>query len=211
MILLTPELLSAYPTVKVILTTRDPASWRRSVERTVLHMSRSRKFYWLSYFSADCAAMTRFMYLCDRKVRAIVPADRLLEFKMGQDGWGELCDFLGTEVPEGDFLKLNTSESGSFHEANDAVWRGMALGAFEALCFGSGTCDACWNCRLVEPPISFSFVESDNYRYCYGGSVVSVLAPLLTVFPRMPPSHISNSVPALPLLFSHQLAYATLI
>ncbi len=39
-------------------------------------------------------------------IRKICPKDRLLEFKLGM-GWEELCHFLGTEVPEGSYPKLN--------------------------------------------------------------------------------------------------------
>jgi len=39
-------------------------------------------------------------------IRKICPKERLLEFKFGM-GWEELCGFLGTEVPEGSYPKLN--------------------------------------------------------------------------------------------------------
>ncbi|GAB7355663.1 hypothetical protein MBLNU459_g6374t1 [Dothideomycetes sp. NU459] len=142
--LLTPELLRAYPSAKVILTTRDSASWRRSIKNTVIPISNSTKFRLLSYFSASCAAYMSFVdagaaamdgwsedafIAHGRKVRDVVPADQLLEFRMGQDGWKELCEFLGTETPEGDFLKLNTSESGLFGVVTNQFWQGMALDA----------------------------------------------------------------------------------
>ena len=40
------------------------------------------------------------------EVRNVVPADRLLEYKLGE-GWDRLCEFLGHEVPNMPFPKLN--------------------------------------------------------------------------------------------------------
>ena len=39
-------------------------------------------------------------------VQALVPQDQLLVYRVG-DGWGSLCEFLGHEVPDGDFPHEN--------------------------------------------------------------------------------------------------------
>ena len=46
-------------------------------------------------------------------MRRIVPRERLLEYKLGS-GWEPLCDFLGKEVPDVEFPKVN--ETASMHE-----------------------------------------------------------------------------------------------
>ena len=50
-------------------------------------------------------------------VRKVTPKERLLEYKLG-DGWKPLCKFLGTEVPDCPFPKVND---------NDVVWEQMAI------------------------------------------------------------------------------------
>lgn len=152
--LLTPTLLTAYPTAKVILTTRTPASWRRSIERTVLQIANSPSFNALSYFSAECAAYMAFVHLCGRimngwsedalvahedRVRAVVPSEQFLESRIGRDGWRELCGFLGVEGPEGqeDFVKLNTSDSGLFQAFTGEFGKGMAVRALKKAVLGA--------------------------------------------------------------------------
>ena len=44
-----PELVSAYPDAKFILTTRDPHKWVRSVNSTMLRMSTVVKSFPISY------------------------------------------------------------------------------------------------------------------------------------------------------------------
>ncbi len=44
------------------------------------------------------------------EVRSLVPEDRRLEYRMGE-GWERLCAFLGQDVPEGDFPRVNESEN----------------------------------------------------------------------------------------------------
>ena len=47
------------------------------------------------------------------EVRRIVPKDRLLEFQL-KDGWRPLCEFLGKDVPDTPFPRVN--ESAEFGE-----------------------------------------------------------------------------------------------
>ncbi|MBC3840330.1 sulfotransferase family protein [Streptacidiphilus sp. 4-A2] len=46
----------------------------------------------------------------NEEVRRVVPADRLLEYQVGE-GWEPLCDFLGVPVPQGSFPHVNDSAS----------------------------------------------------------------------------------------------------
>ena len=59
----------------------------------------------LSDTEAMKAAYSRhYTQICE-----ICPQDQLLELKLG-DGWGELCKFLGKEVPSNAYPKINDKE-----------------------------------------------------------------------------------------------------
>ncbi|KAG9820279.1 hypothetical protein KCU77_g16718, partial [Aureobasidium melanogenum] len=120
--LLVKELLGAYPEAKVVLTTRDPEKWRRSIENTVGVISKWRIWPYLALVSPECAAWCDVLHKMDivmdgwstealarhnAGVRAVVPKERLLEFNLGQDGWKELCDFIDFPKPEGEFPHVN--------------------------------------------------------------------------------------------------------
>jgi hypothetical protein len=64
-------------------------------------------------------------------IRRVVPEDRLLEFKAG-DGWGPLCDFLGKDVPHGEYPHKNDSKAANvliknFVVYGVGVWVGVGL------------------------------------------------------------------------------------
>ena len=120
--LLVKELIEAYPDAKVVLTTRDAEKWRRSIENTVGVIEKWRIWPYLAMVSADCAAWVQMLHKMDEVmdnwsiaaltrhnagVRAVVPKERLLEFKLGQDGWKELCDFIELPQPAGEFPHVN--------------------------------------------------------------------------------------------------------
>ena len=46
----------------------------------------------------------------NQRVRDMVPKERLLEYKV-KEGWEPLCAFLGVEVPDEPFPRLNESDS----------------------------------------------------------------------------------------------------
>lgn len=50
-----------------------------------------------------------------RRIRELVPPERRLEYKIG-DGWGPLCAFLGKEVPDVPFPRLNDRKA--HHESS---------------------------------------------------------------------------------------------
>ena len=56
-------------------------------------------------------------------VRKVTPKERLLEYKFGQ-GWEPLCEFLGKEVPDVPFPRVN--DSNALWELLVVIaWRGM--------------------------------------------------------------------------------------
>jgi hypothetical protein len=44
------------------------------------------------------------------RIRAVAPKERLLEYHV-RDGWEPLCEFLGKEVPEGEFPRVNDTKA----------------------------------------------------------------------------------------------------
>ncbi|KAL8842519.1 MAG: hypothetical protein Q9170_000473 [Blastenia crenularia] len=132
------ELTAAYPDAKVILTTRTPESWLRSVQEAILVvLSWRTSCALLSYFDRDfigpwwvllnrnwsvlsrgepaykASAYPVLLQTFDSHtshVRAAVPKERLLEFHPSQ-GWGPLCSFLDIPVPAVGFPHLNEPQS----------------------------------------------------------------------------------------------------
>jgi len=45
-----------------------------------------------------------------QSIRDVVPRDRLLEYRLGS-GWEPLCEFLGKEVPDVPFPRVNESDA----------------------------------------------------------------------------------------------------
>lgn len=128
-----PELIKAYPDAKVVVVQREFESWWPSfkaecldplwepnrfltfwVSKNIvgLHAPNAMQKIWFGFFKVrrpedltkDVARRTTDAYY-DR-VRKMVPADRLLEYKMGDD-WEPLCKFLGKPVPDVPFPRLN--------------------------------------------------------------------------------------------------------
>lgn len=128
-------LVAEFPAAKVVLTTRDPATWYDSALHT-LYRSRfdntgerrrptggtgrvaafAEQLIWQDTFSGrfeDRAHALSVLADHERRIRALVPAERLLEFRAEQ-GWGPLCDFLGVPGPPEPYPRDNTG--GDFHE-----------------------------------------------------------------------------------------------
>jgi hypothetical protein len=125
------ELLAAYPDAKVLLTLhpRGAEAWYDSTMDTIYfteNMWQFKVLEWLTPFGrkfgdmahkliwqrclqgamADKAkAIARYNAYVD-EVKAAVPADKLLVFKVDQ-GWAPLCAFLGVPQPETEFPNLN--------------------------------------------------------------------------------------------------------
>jgi hypothetical protein len=120
------ELMQAFPDAVVVLTTRDPEEWFDSWQalwsaidevRDPEKIVRFHKFLPLLDAIVDRhlggkierASSIDFFNRHMEAVRRGVPADRLLEFKV-TEGWAPLCAFLGVDVPDSPFPRLNDRE-----------------------------------------------------------------------------------------------------
>lgn len=117
-----PELTEVYPEALVLLSVRDPESWYRSASSTIFQsfdrvppelqawMEAVRRLFGQRFSDRldDPTAMMDAYAAHNDAVRAKVPADRLLEWALG-DGWEPICDRLGLPVPAEPFPVTNTT------------------------------------------------------------------------------------------------------
>lgn len=142
------ELLAAYPEAKVILTIRDPESWLRSMQSTLIRVISWRSWTVLSFLDYEHSAyywplFNRIMRVMSKGnapwkpsaspsfleyfdehytlVRRVVPKDRLLEWHPSQ-GWDPLCGFLELPVPVKEFPHICTGES-NVRTHNSMYWK----------------------------------------------------------------------------------------
>lgn len=119
-----PQLIEAYPSAKVILTTRRYDAWHRSMQESIWVLFTWRLFDLcrLTGLSA-LAPLIRLLHALfavhngnqyegyetrqafekhNERVRELMSRERLLEIDAEDEcGWGELCGFLGVERPQG--------------------------------------------------------------------------------------------------------------
>ncbi|KAF5713580.1 hypothetical protein FMUND_7820 [Fusarium mundagurra] len=128
------ELVVAYPDAKVFVSMdstggrvlRWPlwttlARWDTKLAGPFWEFSKKvmpANFHTMTDFSDKSPARQAFHDHYDL-VKRIVPAERMLEFKV-QEGWGPLCKFLDKEIPEEEFPKLNDSKQ--FVLAHSLMW-----------------------------------------------------------------------------------------
>lgn len=122
------EQLTHFPDAKVILTLRSPESWYNSVMATIYASSQAgirsdnpdRRYdsswafdlIWNPIFDNrmdDRDHVIAAFNQHNEQVMADVPEDQLLVFEASQ-GWGPLCEFLETPVPDTDYPRINTTE-----------------------------------------------------------------------------------------------------
>jgi hypothetical protein len=121
------ELAIAFPEARVIHTERPEEEWWASYSATIGKFFEHRESLPLPppiaaiFETMDRLLVDGVMGGSDKdsaiaayrrnneKVRATIPADRLLVFTPS-DGWGPLCDFLGVPVPAGNFPRSNARE-----------------------------------------------------------------------------------------------------
>ena len=130
-------LMEAFPEASVILTVRDPAPWYESTRSTIYGLRRlttgplpvrvafsfaglffpgvvgaarlADRLVWEDTFDGHFEDRDYAMEVFERHndaVRRRVPPERLLVFDV-REGWEPLCDFLGVEVPDDPFPRLN--------------------------------------------------------------------------------------------------------
>ncbi len=116
-----PEVSAAFPDALVLLSVRDPQSWWESASQTIFPaIARQPPGPWRDMVDAlfaarfttaldDPAACMAELERHNARVRAAVPARRLLEWRAG-DGWAPLCAALGVPVPDEPFPRTNTKD-----------------------------------------------------------------------------------------------------
>lgn len=123
------EFIETYPDAKVIITSRDVASWYDSVIKTVdwrandpelkamakfdwgagLYYPMLRKF-WDQFFYGDFKKYGKQRFHdYYKEVRELVPASNIFEYQVKQ-GWQPLCEHLGEPIPDKPFLRSNDAE-----------------------------------------------------------------------------------------------------
>ncbi|MEE2827836.1 MAG: sulfotransferase [Myxococcota bacterium] len=121
------ELAEAYPDARFVLTTRDPDSWYESARTTLYAFWCSlpawsavlplfgavrallRSSIWDGVFEGrfdDKAHALACLQEHERAVLQTLPPERLLRFRV-DEGWPPLCAFLGVDVPDQPFPRLN--------------------------------------------------------------------------------------------------------
>jgi Sulfotransferase domain len=130
------QLVEAYPDAPVLLTVRDPEAWYESTLRTIYAVRRAMLAGDLEPGAGDVSAGPDVMRIIatliwertfdgrfldrdhaidafrahNERVRAVVPRDRLLVHEIA-DGWEPLAMFLGADVPDTEFPRLNDTAS----------------------------------------------------------------------------------------------------
>jgi len=140
------QLIETYPDAKIVVVQREFDSWWRSLKAGILdnlfpwkmkpmiflivHVIRSRAPYVMikilyglfgARSEAEIEANARRTY--DRyyqRIREMVPPERRLEYNMA-DGWEPLCAFLGKDVPDVPFPRLNDSKARRKRQTSDEM------------------------------------------------------------------------------------------
>ncbi|PKQ05062.1 MAG: sulfotransferase family protein [Alphaproteobacteria bacterium HGW-Alphaproteobacteria-12] len=125
------ELAAHYPEAKVILSTRDPRRWYKSISETIFRamegqipeegpgrdvMAMARHIVGSKTFGGrtDEAHVLDVFTRHEAEVKRGIPAGRLLVFDVAE-GWEPLCRFLGVPVPDAPFPRTNSSEEFQAH------------------------------------------------------------------------------------------------
>lgn len=147
------QLAAHFPQAKVILTVRDPRRWYESVEGSIYRGATMpvrdpavaamrdvvRRVVWDGTFGGRFADVDHALGVFaghNDAVRRAIPADRLLEFEVGE-GWRPLCEFLGVPVPDEPFPHVNDRETLAREMRSRAA--GRADGAADGRADGAAT------------------------------------------------------------------------
>ncbi|WP_156839332.1 sulfotransferase family protein [Novosphingobium aquimarinum] len=137
------ELHAYYPEAKVVLTTRSAESWYASVTSTIYNddnfaamPENPLKNILTRHIGPqprdilkDKAAAIAWFEAREAEIIATVPSDQLLVLPVGS-GWEPLCEFLGVDVPDVAYPKVNSAE-----EWHESATRPPPPGAPEGLDF----------------------------------------------------------------------------
>jgi hypothetical protein len=157
------ELIALYPEAKVIIVERDIDAWYKSFHDAIITKIFSKVIYaivtwdptllafhlltrtWLrGYFGANSqeeleGTAKRVYREHYEMVRRVTPKERLLDFKL-EMGWGPLCRFLGEDVPNMEFPRINDAkdfEGRSNVMIKIAATRALKKGLWWLGCFGA--------------------------------------------------------------------------
>eukprot|EP00091_Calanus_sinicus_P020429 TRINITY_DN5575_c0_g1_i1.p1 TRINITY_DN5575_c0_g1~~TRINITY_DN5575_c0_g1_i1.p1 ORF type:complete len:199 (-),score=26.62 TRINITY_DN5575_c0_g1_i1:38-634(-) len=130
------RLVKVFPDAKVVLTTRNPSNWQKSMKESLYlsYCNRTKwpwrwslfaidwRFHrgldelydvmdgvWLDAVLGDEKQAVTFFDNWEEEVRKSVPKENLILFK-ASDGWGPLCTFLEKNVPTNPYPRLNNSQ-----------------------------------------------------------------------------------------------------
>lgn len=145
-----PQLIEAYPDALVVVVQRDFDAWWASMQSTIfvfldepaagvnrfiggllgIRGGHAMRKILLGFFDVKnkqeiTREVARAKYAAYyAKVREMVPPERRLEYRLG-DGWEPLCAFLGKDVPDEPFPRLNDTQSFGvlFKESGNQVIR----------------------------------------------------------------------------------------
>jgi hypothetical protein len=124
------DLIKAYPTAKVVLTTRDVDKWMASMRESVDAAAKWRTFDWLAswdpVFTAPWWRYHKYQHsirpiLAPRgekrayldhyeRINEMLPPERVLNFHVSE-GWEPLCRFLGKDIPDVPFPNVNNKDA----------------------------------------------------------------------------------------------------
>ncbi|KAH8890237.1 hypothetical protein GQ53DRAFT_824873 [Thozetella sp. PMI_491] len=128
------DILCCYPDAKFVLTTREPRAWMSSMNNTIVAAMKSQQEFpnnflqnfdklfnslgqlsntWVDVFfpSGDMndeqSAMQKYEAY-NKRVRELVPPEKLLDIRLEDGlGWEQLCPFLGHEIPDVPYPRIN--------------------------------------------------------------------------------------------------------
>ncbi|POR31922.1 Uncharacterized protein TPAR_07871 [Tolypocladium paradoxum] len=134
-----PELLELYPNAKVVLVTRDPDRWLKSMEPIMKNAGINALVLKTLLFPCPtwrwAPTFLQHMLLLKHNdyVRAQVPPQKLLTMELKQ-GWEPLAEFLGKPVPQAPFPRANDSEAVEAYAKRifltaGLTWAGILSGA----------------------------------------------------------------------------------
>jgi len=116
-------LAAHYPDAKVILTTRSPESWVKSVRTTIYNPDNFARMpasplkdFLLNGIGTEARAhlddeawMVEWFKAREAEIAATIAPERLLILPVGS-GWEPLCAFLGVPVPDVPYPRVNSSQ-----------------------------------------------------------------------------------------------------